>query len=318
LSAVPPSPPGGVLVREAVAPRWPPFALPRPGLDGLLRRRGDGLVRLLHHGDERVVVAVAVRSGRVAFAARAQTEAAARAGIARMRFAVGVDDDLAPFHARFRDDPVIGRAVRAFPGLRAMRRPVVWEALAWAVTEQLIDLDRAVEIQRRLVRGLGARCPRTGLRDAPGPAALAGASPARLAACDLAPRRALALRRVAEEVAAGRVDLARPDLRRLRALPGIGAWTVECTALFGQGRLDVVPAGDLGFKKLVGRLLSGRPRTFVEEPEVRAFFARYDGWAGLASEYLRYAGATGLLTGSTRSPRPGGTRSSAAPRRAAA
>ena len=33
-----------------------------------------------------------------------------------MRFATGVDDDLRPFHERFRDDPVIGRAVRANPG----------------------------------------------------------------------------------------------------------------------------------------------------------------------------------------------------------
>src|SRR4051794_29489001 len=187
----------GVLVREAVLPRWRPFALPRPGLDGLLRRRADGLVRLLHEGDERVVVAVAVRGERVLLAARAPTDAAARAGIARMRFAIGADDDLASFHARFRDDPTIGRAVRAFPGLRPMRRPRAWEALAWAVTEQLIDLDRAVEIQRGLVRALGRRCPRTGLRDAPEPAAVAAVSPARLAALDLAPRRALALRRVA-------------------------------------------------------------------------------------------------------------------------
>jgi DNA-3-methyladenine glycosylase II len=308
----------GVLVRELVAPRWPAFALPRPGLDGLLRRRSGGLARLLHVGEERAVVAVAMRGERVLFAARAPSEATARAGIARMRFATGVDDDLAPFHARFRTDPVIGRAVRAFAGLRAMRRPVAWEALAWAVTEQLIELDRAVEIQRRLVHALGRRCPRTGLRDAPVPEALAGAPPARLAACDLAPKRAITLRRVAAEVASGRVDVEAGDLRRLGAIAGVGTWTLECTALFGQGRLDVVPAGDLGFLKLVGRLRTGRPKAVAEEGDVREFFAAYDGWAGLAGEYLRYAAATGLLTGSTRSPRPGGTRSSAVARRAAA
>src|SRR5205814_6972066 len=115
------------------------------------------------------------RGGEVVLAARAHTEAAARSGIARMRFALGVDDDLAEFHGRFRADPVIGRAVRAFPGLRAMRRPEPFEALAWAVTEQLIDMDRAVEIQRRLIRRFGRRCPATGLRDAPSPATLAAA-----------------------------------------------------------------------------------------------------------------------------------------------
>ncbi len=47
---------------------------------------------------------------------------AAAEGIDRLRFATGVDDDLRPFHDRFRDDPVIGRAVRANPHLRVRRK----------------------------------------------------------------------------------------------------------------------------------------------------------------------------------------------------
>ena len=43
-------------------------------------------------------------------------------GIRRMRFATGVDDDLRPFYDAFRDDPVIGRAVRAAPELRVGAR----------------------------------------------------------------------------------------------------------------------------------------------------------------------------------------------------
>jgi 3-methyladenine DNA glycosylase/8-oxoguanine DNA glycosylase len=294
-----------VLVREVVRPRWAPFALPPPGVDGVLRRRGDGRMRLLHRGDEPVVVAVAHPGpGRAVFAARAPSEAAARHGIERMRFATGVDDDLAPFHARFAEDPVIGSAVRAFPGLRTMRRPEPWEALAWAITEQLIDLDRAAAIQRRMVSVLGRRCPRTGLRDAPTPAAVAACAPARLAALDLAPKRAIAMRRVAAEVASGRVDLRGHDLRRLAAIREIGTWTVECVALFGQGRLDTVPASDLGLLKLVGRLATGNPRAVADEAEARDFFARYPGWAGLAGEYLRFAAVTGRL----KTPRRAGTR----------
>ena len=95
------------------------FRLGGPTMDGLTRRRGNGLVRLLHVDGAPVVVAV---SGTV-FAARAATEAAAREGIARMRFATGIDDDLEDFHARFRDDPVLGRAIRARPWLRVRRNP---------------------------------------------------------------------------------------------------------------------------------------------------------------------------------------------------
>ena len=44
-------------------------------------------------------------------------------------------------------------------------------------------------------------------RDAPTPEVIAGLAPAELAACDLAPKRALAMIKVAREVAAGRIDL---------------------------------------------------------------------------------------------------------------
>ena len=46
-------------------------------------------------------------------------------------------------------------------------------------------------------------------------------------------------------------------------------------ALYGFGRLDVVPAGDLGYLKLVGRLTTGNPRAIADEDEVRGFFAAY-------------------------------------------
>jgi DNA-3-methyladenine glycosylase II len=292
-----------VLVREVVVPSWP-FRLGGGSRDGLLRRRGDGLVRLVH-APEPAVVAVAQRGPRVVFAARAHSEAAARAGIARLRFATGVDDDLAEFYERFRDDPVIGRAVRARPELRVRRNPTRFEALMWAITEQLIDGERATAIQKALIARLGRRW--AGLRDSPSAAVVAAQSPALLEACGLAGKRALALLRAA------RVDLDAPDWRaRLLAIPEIGAWTVECLALHGCGQLDQIPAADLGYLKLVGRLLTGRPTGFAEEAEVRQFFSAYAPWAGLAGEYLR-------LTGPRRLPAPRGTRSSAAaPRRVAA
>jgi 3-methyladenine DNA glycosylase/8-oxoguanine DNA glycosylase len=62
-------------------------------------------------------------------------------------------------------------------------------------------------------------------------------------------------------------------------------------ALTGQGRLDIVPAGDLAFLKLVGRLRTGNPYARAEVEEVREFFARFDPWAGQAAAYLHSPGA---------------------------
>jgi 3-methyladenine DNA glycosylase/8-oxoguanine DNA glycosylase len=279
-------------LRREDRPRWP-LRLPRfGGVDGVLRRRRSGeLERLVHVGGAPAVVRVGQPvPDRVVFVAGADSADVAEEAIARMRFALGIDDDLRPFYERFRFDPVIGRSVRAQPHLRLIRRPDPFEALAWAITEQLIETRRAFAIQRRIVHRLGRRCPRTGLRDLPTPATLAGTAPALLESFDLSAGRAIALRRAAREVAAGRADLAVADheraWRRLRAIPGIGTWTVEMLALYGQGRYDQIPAGDLGYLKVVGRMATGNPHARATEDEVRAFFAPYDGWAGLAGAHL--------------------------------
>jgi 3-methyladenine DNA glycosylase/8-oxoguanine DNA glycosylase len=279
-----------------------PFRLPqRCGMDGLLRRRGAGLVRLLHHEGQPVLVRVEhATTRRVCFHARSPSSAAAAYGIERMRFALAVDEDLRPFLRAFKHDPLIGRSLRTRPWLRVTRRPEPFEALTWAICEQLIEYERAAAIQRRVVARLGRRWPHDdgaaagagarSLRDAPAANVLAGTSPALLQSLDLAASRAITLVRAAREVARGRIDLHNADheraWRRLRAIPGIGRWTVEMLAVTGHGRHDQLPAGDLGLLKFVGRLLSGGdPRARAEERDVRELFAPYGCWTALAAAH---------------------------------
>jgi DNA-3-methyladenine glycosylase II len=104
----------------------------------------------------------------------------------------------------------------------------------------------------------------------------------------------------------------------------VGPWTLEVLALHGQGHHDRVPAGDLGYLKLVGRISTGNPRARADEQGVRAFFDRFGDWKGLAGEYLRLAAARDLLPVNParsfpgRAPRRPGTRSSPSARRSAA
>ena len=163
--------------------------------------------------------------------------------VERMRFALGVDDDLGEFYRRFRRDPLLGPLLRRGPDFRPRRRPWPWEALAWAVVKQLIESERATRIQRRIVGRWGARLggDREGLRDVPGAELIAGRAPAELESMGLL-AAGDRLRAVAREVAAGRCDLGEaPADRRLLAVPEIGPWTVQCLGLFGRGDPDSLP-----------------------------------------------------------------------------
>jgi DNA-3-methyladenine glycosylase II len=280
-----------------------PYRLPRGSDDRTLRVEGGVATRLLHVGASPVLVrAWQPAADRVVLRAQALapdtvassipgSDEALPAGsgqlelaIERMRFVLGVDYDLGEFHRRFRRDPLVGPLIRRLPSFRPRRRAWPWEALAAAVVGQLIEAERAVRIERRIVGRWGPRLGegRDAFRDVPAAATMAGRAPAELASMDLAPSRAAALLRVARVAAAGRCRLDSPAAdRRLLAIPRIGPWTVQCLGLFGRGDMDSLPAGDLGYLKLVGRLAGlGRRASVAEVEEFYAPYAPYRGLVG--------------------------------------
>ncbi len=207
--------------------------------------------------------------------------------IDRARNALGLDDDYSDFYDTFRADVLMGPAIRRVPWVRVRRTFWPWEALVWAITEQLIEAERAHVIQRRMVARWGAACLPPDrdrpLRDVPSPETIASLAPAELAALDLAPKRAVAMIKVAREVAAGRIDPGRRGHdKRLLAISEIGPWTVQVLGSKGRGDPDSLPAGDLAYLKQVPRLVGMERRATVAEVETfYARFAPWRGWAGL-------------------------------------
>lgn len=287
-----------------VTPRSP-YRLPtRRWPDGVARTRSGVYERFIRVDGCPILIRAweLRREGRVAIAAMAappgwldeewsrcaEAEHLERA-IALARNALGVDDDLTDFHARFSRDRLLGPLIRRRPWMRVRRAGKPWEALAWAITEQLIEARRAAAVQRRIVGRWGSqlRMPAGArrLRDIPGPEVISRLAPAELAALDLAPKRAIALIKVAREVASGCCDPScEAGDRRLLAIAEIGPWTIQCLGLNGRGDLDSLPAGDLAYLKLVGRLAGmGRRATIAEVHEFYAPYAPYRGIAGLST-----------------------------------
>jgi DNA-3-methyladenine glycosylase II len=290
--------------------------MPRGSADRTLRVRGGVATRLLHVGGSPVLVrawqpardrvrfrAEAIEPKRVSLPPIAMPPCPGPAGeeqleeaIAAMRRALWVDVDLSDFHRRFRRDPLIGPLIRRMPGFRPKGRPWPWEALAAAVVGQLIEASRAALIERRIAGRWGPRLGegRYALRDVPGPTAIAGRAPAEIESMELAGKRAVALRRLARDVATGRcrIESAEGD-KRLLAMPQIGPWTVRCLGFFGRNELDSLPAGDLAYIKLVGRLNGGSRRATI--PEVEEFYAPYEPYRGLVGT-LTLAGLYRLVS----------------------
>jgi 3-methyladenine DNA glycosylase/8-oxoguanine DNA glycosylase len=296
-----------------VRPAWPYRLRSRLGADWTARRRGAVVTRLLSTPEGRVVVhAWQPESERVCLRAACAdleapaTKAALEIAIERMRFALAIDDDLTEFARTFRGDPLIGEAIHHRPWHRPKRRPWAWEALAWAVTEQLIEASRAAEIQRRIVKRWGGKLAPAErskaseaawlgpgpLRDVPSAAIVAGIAPAELESCDLAAKRAIAMIHCAREVASGRVDPADPaGDERLLKISNIGPWTLQILGFHGRGEADALPAGDLAYVKLVGALAGLGRRATVDE--VEEYFAPYEPFRGLAGAFalIRWHGA---------------------------
>ncbi len=163
--------------------------------------------------------------------------------------------------------PLLRDAARRLAGLRLCRVGVVLEVLIAAILEQKVTGVEARRAWRVLVRKHGEPAPGpapAGMRVAPRAAAWrripswewhgAGVGPQRsataVAAASVAPglQRTVALGRGGEEV-----------LRRLRAVPGVGAWTAAETSQRVHGDPDAVSVGDYHLPALVGWALIGRP-----------------------------------------------------------
>ena len=288
-------------------PRWPYRLRRQGGNDGVARARGGVVERMLHAGESPVRVRawqtrqgyVHIRAEPIAPALVEHPIAPAGEGrpagedelgiaIERIRFSLAVEDDMGDFYDAFKRDPLLGPTIHHKPWVRPRRRAWPWEALCWAITEQLIQVSRAGEIQRRIVRRWGPRTVPSfadwPLRDVPCATVIEGRAPAELASMDLSPGRSVAMIHCAREVARGRADLSDPEAdRRLLAIPEIGPWTMQILGYHGRGDPDSLPAGDLAYVKLVGHLEGLGRRATVEE--VEEYFAPYAPFRGLAGTF---------------------------------
>ena len=177
---------------------------------------------------------------------------------------VGLGDDPAALRT---EHPLIRDLARRNPGVRFPRSLAVLESLVPAIIEQKVTGIEAHRAWRGLALRYGEEAPgpagKAGLRVPPSAVVLAGLPYFAFHPFGLEQRRADTIRRVAAEAPRLETLSGRSSSRgqeRLRAIPGVGAWTAAEVAARAWGDPDAVSLGDYHLPNLVAWALAGEPR----------------------------------------------------------
>ncbi|MBI2761516.1 MAG: DNA-3-methyladenine glycosylase 2 family protein [Chloroflexi bacterium] len=201
--------------------------------------------------------------------------------------------DTSTLEADVAADPVFATAAQRFRGLRPVLIADPFETLVWAILGQQINVSFAAKLKRALVERFGERVHGFD-RDFllfPEPQALTGLDHERdLRPLQFSRQKSDYVIGAAHEIAAGRLDFdnlraLEPEdaIARLVSLKGIGRWTAEYMLMRGLGFPDVLPAGDGGLRRVIGREYGlGH---LASEAEVRAIAAHWSPWRGYAAFY---------------------------------
>ena len=181
-----------------------------------------------------------------------------------------------------RRDPILGAAIKGLPPfpdlpVGSFRGPY-FHVLARSIIYQQLATRAATTIYGR-VKGLNSG-PRF-----PTPEQMLTFSDERLRAAGSSRNKTKALRDLAEKIVSGELRLRgiarHPDeeiIRRLTTVWGIGEWTAQMFLIFKLGRLNVMPAGDLGVQEGL-RSLDG----LDERPSADVLRNRAEVWRPLCS-----------------------------------
>lgn len=193
----------------------------------------------------------------------------------------GLRDDLTGFLDVVQGNPLVYRLAREHAGLRLTRTARIFEILLPSILSQKVTGIEARRALAGIVRRYGTPAPGPvdGLFCPPDPEILAGVPYYDLHRFGVEQRRADTIRRAA--AVATRLEAA-PDsataARRLRAIPGIGPWTVAETTRVAFGDPDPVSVGDFHIPHMVCWALAGEARgTDARMLELLAPFAGHRG-----------------------------------------
>jgi DNA-3-methyladenine glycosylase II len=188
-----------------------------------------------------------------------------------------------------RQDRVLARLIRRYPGVHLKRRTEPFTTLARAIVGQQISVKAAESIWRRFV-ALVHDAPHRGFPKLLA-ARVATVPIEKLRACGLSQRKAEYLVDLGDHFASGRLDPKRWKklddealIAGLVDVKGIGRWTAEMFLIFHELRPDVLPVDDIGLQRALGAHYNGGDR--LERAAMIALAEPWRPWRSVATWYL--------------------------------
>jgi DNA-3-methyladenine glycosylase II len=248
---------------------------------------GPVYVRALEHRGR--LGLVRVRQGQNTLDVEIRGELDPAETLALVRSAFALDLDLPAFQAHMEvADPVMAGLARKYYGARPVGTFSLWEALAWSIIGQQVNVSFAYTLKETLVRLGGAAFE--GYPAFPAPERVAAIPYEALQAEKYSRKKAEYIIDIAKAIVEGRLDLAEhvalpfdDAVKELVKLRGVGRWTAECL-LMDAGAPDAFPAGDIGIRNSVQRFYGMEHQP--TEPEVRELGRVWAPYSALACYYL--------------------------------
>ncbi len=209
-----------------------------------------------------------VTSGGVAYAAR-QSDGGVievttadptdeQAALADLQWRLAESIDRAPLVELAQSDPIVGRLVDRYRGLRPPLQSDPFQSLITSITAQQVNLTWATTTRPRLIEAYGTPHVLFGTTvwKFPEPERLAAVHPTTLRKLQFTTRKSEYMVGVARAAASGTLDGLQDVgneevIRKLVELRGIGRWSAEWLLARCLARPDVIAAGDLGVRKAV-------------------------------------------------------------------
>lgn len=209
--------------------------------------------------------------------------------VGRIRSMFGLDDHAADAESQLGADPLIGSLVRHRPGLRVIGGWDKFETTVRVIVGQQVSVAGATTVTGRIVERVGMNFAGSALgltRLFPTADRLVGLDPE---GAGMPKARAVTVSAVAAAVIDGSLDLSGAGgfdatRQQLLAIPGIGPWTADVVMMRALRDPDVFPAGDLGIRRAIARLM--RMDDLSSEAVVREMSQAWRPHRSLAAQHL--------------------------------